>query len=471
MLENWQKVSFLLCVFGFLREMRPSEPFAVEFFINYRNITNDELTNYYFPLGTYSYMIQLVVIFLITDIMRYKPIIVFSAFIGMLLFGLMSWTTSKEAILFVQMAFGTFMACEIAYYTYIYAKVERSKYQLVTGHTRSAILAGRFVGAAFAQLIVSFGLMNYKELNYISFGSQCFSLIIALLLPSVSVSLYFYSNSNGNENGNENESGNCHVNHAHSNGSMDEMHVRKVSATNDCDLSNIEKSNSKQNVGEHGMPTFSLSHAIQRIGNHIKTSYSNVTVIQWSILWSMSMCGFLQVQSYIQPLWKEIDPHETVLYNGAVEALITLLGAISAYAAGFLNSKSFNRYEIWILTILMLVEGGLLLWGSLTTSLWCCYISYVIFGMIYHFMITVASASVAKKLHEECFALIFGINTLCALILQSFLTFVVITKYNLLLRTQYQLYSYLFFVLALIYSVIGVAKMFVQRRKLYEVKG
>lgn len=100
--------------------------------------------------------------------------------------------------------------------------------------------------------------------------------------------------------------------------------------------------------------------------------------------------NFSQVQSYIQPLWKEIDPVERVLYNGAVEALITLLGAIAAFMAGFLNSKRFNRYEIWILTILMLVEGGLLLWAALTTSLWCCYLSYVIFGMIYHFMITVA---------------------------------------------------------------------------------
>lgn len=98
----------------------------------------------------------------------------------------------------------------------------------------------------------------------------------------------------------------------------------------------------------------------------------------------------IQAQSYIQPLWKEIDPNETVLYNGAVEALITLLGAISAFMAGLLNSKSFNRYEIWILTALMLIEGLLLLWAALTTSLWFCYTSYVIFGMIYHFMITVA---------------------------------------------------------------------------------
>lgn len=90
----------------------------------------------------------------------------------MLLFGLMIWTTEKYIIEIIQMLYGTFMACELAYYTYIYAKVERQKYQLVTGHTRSAILAGRFLGAIFAQFLVSFSLMSYKELIYISFGCK-----------------------------------------------------------------------------------------------------------------------------------------------------------------------------------------------------------------------------------------------------------------------------------------------------------
>lgn len=70
MLLNWLKVSLLLCIFGFFREMRPSEPFATEFFMRYRNVTQDEITQYVFPMGTYSYMFQLVVVFLITDALR-----------------------------------------------------------------------------------------------------------------------------------------------------------------------------------------------------------------------------------------------------------------------------------------------------------------------------------------------------------------------------------------------------------------
>lgn len=96
------------------------------------------------------------------------------------------------------------------------------------------------------------------------------------------------------------------------------------------------------------------------------------------------------MQSYIQPLWKEINATETDLYNGAVEATITILGAISAFSAGFLDSRKFDRFEIWILTVLTSIEGILLLWAAFTPNLWCCYVAYVLFGMIYHFIITIA---------------------------------------------------------------------------------
>lgn len=81
---------------------------------------------------------------------------------------------------------------------------------------------------------------------------------------------------------------------------------------------------------------------------------------------------------------------EENLFNGAVEAALTLLGAIGAFAAGLLDSKRFNRFDIWILTALTTCEGVLLLWGARTQSLYVSYVVYVLFGMIYHFMITVA---------------------------------------------------------------------------------
>lgn len=89
-----------------------------------------------------------------------------------MVFALMLWMNKFIGLVFAQIFYGTFMATEVAYYTYIYAKVERSKYQMVTGHTRSAILGGRFLGAVFAQLLVTSQWMNYRELNYLSFGCK-----------------------------------------------------------------------------------------------------------------------------------------------------------------------------------------------------------------------------------------------------------------------------------------------------------
>lgn len=45
MLE-WKKISGLLCIFGFVRELRPSEPYITEFLAGpWRNVTEDEVRN------------------------------------------------------------------------------------------------------------------------------------------------------------------------------------------------------------------------------------------------------------------------------------------------------------------------------------------------------------------------------------------------------------------------------------------
>lgn len=192
-MQSWLRISLLLCTFGFFREMRPSEPFVVEYLTGPdRNITSDELNREIYPFGTYSVLIQLVIVFLITDIVRYKAIIIVSALSGIILFGILLWTQTLWELLIGQVFYGTFMASEVAYYTYIYAKVEKSRYQLVSGHTRSAILFGKFLGGVLAQVTISTNSLNYRQLHFISFGTQIVSLIVALALPSVKQSIYFY---------------------------------------------------------------------------------------------------------------------------------------------------------------------------------------------------------------------------------------------------------------------------------------
>lgn len=54
----------------------------------------------------------------------------------------------------------------------MYAKVEKNKYQKVTGNARAAILCGRFFASVIAQLLVSFELMNLRDLNYLTLGCE-----------------------------------------------------------------------------------------------------------------------------------------------------------------------------------------------------------------------------------------------------------------------------------------------------------
>lgn len=48
----------------------------------------------------------------------------------------------------------------------------KEKYQRVTGYTRASLLTGRFLAGVLAQILISFSLMNVRELNYISFGCK-----------------------------------------------------------------------------------------------------------------------------------------------------------------------------------------------------------------------------------------------------------------------------------------------------------
>lgn len=78
-MEQWIVLSLLLCTFGLLREIRPSEPYISEFLLGeWRNITEEVLYQDVYPVGTYSYMALLVIIFLITDFLKYKPLIIAS---------------------------------------------------------------------------------------------------------------------------------------------------------------------------------------------------------------------------------------------------------------------------------------------------------------------------------------------------------------------------------------------------------
>ncbi|CAH1958881.1 unnamed protein product [Acanthoscelides obtectus] len=289
-MQEWLKLSLLLSIFGFLKEIRPSEPFIYEFLVDdsWRNVTDDEVTQIVYPAGTFSYLVQLVVVFLITDLCRYKPLIILLGIAGCVVWSLLLWTKSLVGLIIVEIFYGTFCASEVAYYTYIYAKVDTEYFQLVTSHTRAAILAGSTISGVLAQLLVHFHWMDYRQLNYITFAAMIAATLWAFLLPCVDTSIYFH-----------------------------------------------QEGSEKQPLLNKFQSAFALMSA------HFSNSFRNTYVLKWSLWYALSTCGFIQVQTYMQPLWSVIvenhPDHKSDLYNGATQAILTVLGFLGKFRLSYFH--------------------------------------------------------------------------------------------------------------------------------------
>ena len=109
------------------------------------------------------------------------------------------------------MAYGLATSTEVAYYTYIYAKVDPRHFQKITSFTRVAILLGRFLSGSLAQalnpkfvwgtlkqtLIISqiltiFGGLDYRQLNFVSLSSVSAATVVAFALPPIEDTVYFH---------------------------------------------------------------------------------------------------------------------------------------------------------------------------------------------------------------------------------------------------------------------------------------
>ena len=58
---------------------------------------------------------------------------------------------------------------------------------------------------------------------------------------------------------------------------------------------------------------------------HLVQAYTNIYVIKWSFWWAFSTCGYLQIVSYSQAIWQTAVEKDAPIYNGAVEAMYTII--------------------------------------------------------------------------------------------------------------------------------------------------
>ncbi|XP_025073603.1 thiamine transporter 1-like [Pogonomyrmex barbatus] len=435
---HWLKISCILCLFGCFKEFRPSESFVTDYLTgSWKNFTADEVNQQIYPVSTYSYLATLVLIFLITDFVRYKPIIILCGVSGSITFLMIIFGKTILVFQILEFFYGLFMSTEVAYYTYIYAKVDKKHYQAVTSHTKAATLFGRSLSSIIAQLTASFNLLSYHELTYITLSACIFATGWSLFLPSVNQSMYFHRVSISDE-----EQGTRALDHQLQYSSSPQ---------------NVEKSKAK-----HCRFAISNASLLRKIKNayallwkHFIQAYTNYRVTKWSIWWALATCGYLQISSYIQLLWQTAVKPGDMIYNGAVDFIYAIVGAVTVFCVGKIQLNWTLIGDV-ILSIFSLLEGAILLGCFYSYNIWFLYFGYIAFGVVHHTMVTVASFEVAKSISEDSYGLVFGVNTFFALLTQSLLTLVVINTLKLNIREQFLIYGSYFMILAIVYIVMGI---------------
>ena len=84
-----------------------------------------QVTNEILPVWPYSYLSVLVPVFLLTDWLRYKPVVVFQAIALFVTTSMLLWLKSVPAMQAMEFFFGVVTASEVAYFSYIYRSCSR----------------------------------------------------------------------------------------------------------------------------------------------------------------------------------------------------------------------------------------------------------------------------------------------------------------------------------------------------------
>ena len=204
-----------------------------------------------------------------------------------------------------ELFYGIAGSAELAYSTYIYAQVDKAYYKRVTSQTSSARLAGKFFGGLVAQLLVSFQLMNYHQLNYITLTCISIGALTTLFLPSVKANRQFYVKW---------EPGQRRTEAGHE--------VEKEA------LQELKEVDARKQIGNDKLSQWSMKKSLRFLLLDLKTAYGNGYILKWSLWWAIASAGQYQVINYIQALWDKIREeggNEEPLYNGLVKALHTSL--------------------------------------------------------------------------------------------------------------------------------------------------
>ncbi|XP_045930232.1 solute carrier family 19 member 3b [Micropterus dolomieu] len=441
----WAYPTAVLSLYGFFANCRVAEPFLTPYLIGpHKNISGEVVTNYLFPIWTYSYLAFLFPVFLLTDFLRHKPLIMVQGLFLVTNYILLSFAPGLPAMIFLQVNYAVVTSTEVAYFSYIYSVIPVENYQRATGYLRSAMLAGYTIGASLGQVLVSLAGVDYFYINAITLGIVSLAFLISFWLPMPQRSLFF-----------KGKKAAAVVSQSQQDGPLGE------DGSEEAVMDKVDAGSGREKMEHNGNACWCSWENVVTAGHLLwqsfRESYSSRHLIYWSLWWALATAGYVQVFNYTQLMWDHIEPSATSsIYNGGVEAACSLVGAAAAFSVGHIRVT----WAVWgelALGLFSAVGSGAVFLMALTSSIWACYAGYVIFKSCYMFLITITTFQIASNLSMECYALTFGINTFVALSLQTIITGIVVDEAALGLDivTQFIVYGSYYAVISVLFLTRG----------------
>lgn len=429
---QWSVV--FLCFYGFMVQLKPGEPFITPYLLSHeKNFTMQQVTNEINPVLSYSYMAVLVPVFLLTDYLRYKPVLVLQSLSHISIWLLLLLGSSLLEMQFMEFFYGITMAARVAYSSYIFSLVPPELYQRAAGYSRSSVLMGVFASSVLGQMCFSLGGVSYATLSKVSLGFVSFGLLLSICLPWPKRSMFF--------------------NRAHRQAQREQAEAAAGATEAELAKMRLERDNCHPGSRANTNSSWKDSVFFQML-KEMKHVVRMPSLRLWSLWWVFNSTGYYLVLFYVHVLWNKVYPatENKNVYNGGVEAVSTLLGAITSFAAGFVKI----RWPLWselVIGGITALQAGLLLLMGTTDNIWVCYVAYALFRGFYQFLVPIAIFQIASSLTKELCALVFGINTFLGTILKTIIVLIVADKRGLGLpvHAQFLLYFCYFTLLTVVY--------------------
>ena len=400
-----------LSIYGIAIHLSPAQVFFLDYITEETqlNISSSDALGRITPIRTYSYLILLLPVILLTDIVRYKPALItqVSAYVSGYIATIVS--TSVGTLQFAEFVFGLSWALQIAQLTFGFASLHSGLYKKVSVCVHSCNCFSIAFAAAIGQLYVGItDNISVTFLNGISLVTVLFSGIWIVILPQIPRQRFIVTasgiqpvqplatiNSGNIQPSTVGPSGNVFAYTQETNKSesprdadnrgTDQSETLKHQVaqlgndnsafTEISELQDDEPDISVGSLSENGRAVLELSPVdlhdtattnnshlsslskkspvsrwmnsnFQPIWLDFSQSYSNSYILKWSVWWAIMTCVYIEATWYCPQLWEEISATQDQLDFVLRKAVVNMVAYIIGKYSHLISTCKTHCYSL-----------------------------------------------------------------------------------------------------------------------------